>query len=118
MSELSGMVDRLERGVGGLVDSGEAQAWSKICKAADRLVLKDGETDEQRIDRYLKTDAGKQAYAEYVAAKGQAHATIQKADQATSHSEIERWASERITERVRKAEAAGFEPEGRRPLGA
>ncbi len=41
-----------------------AGVWTRIVEGAQNMVLKDGEdlSEEQRVDRFLKTDAGKVLY--------------------------------------------------------
>lgn len=49
--------------------SGGGDVWDQIVEKANALVLKDGDdlTEEQRVDRFLKTAEGKRLYADYQA---------------------------------------------------
>lgn len=52
--------------------SNDGDAWDTIVEKANAMVLKDGEdlTEEQRVDRFLKTDDGQRLYADYRAEHG------------------------------------------------
>jgi hypothetical protein len=52
--------------------SGGGDAWDQIVEKANAMVLKDGDelSEEQRIDKFLKTAEGKRLYADYNAEFG------------------------------------------------
>jgi hypothetical protein len=104
-------VDEFVRKADELVNMGETLAWDRITKGADKLVAKDGETPEQRIDRYLRTERGKADWRRYNAAKDDQRGTIEKADQAVNQRSLERWATEEFQSVVEKAERAGYDRE-------